>query len=318
MVQGGKGRRRARGLTLALAFLSFPALAAGPLPALDAEKSITVSGLSSGAYMAVQLHVAHSSTVKGVGAVAGGPYYCAQNNLWTAYYNCTTPRAWSPLPATSLLKAETETLEKAGKIDAVSHLAAAPVWLFSGTEDRTVFLPVVQALKAYYEAFKSKPVLVEKPAGHAMVTVDRGNACATTAPPYINDCDYDAAGEMLKHLLGPLAPSTGALQAFDQDEFGLKGEGWVFIPAGCAKARCRVHVALHGCRQTAREFADGAGYNRWQLIVLYPQVEASWWPYNPRGCWDWWGYSGPLYATRDGTQIRAVMRMVDRLSAMRK
>jgi poly(3-hydroxybutyrate) depolymerase len=291
-------------------------VAAQPLPALDAERTFTVSGLSAGAYMAVQVHVAHSTRVQGVGAIAGGPYYCAQGGLWTAYYNCMTPGAWWPLPSTNVLKAETEALAKAGKVDAVGNLAAARVWLFSGTEDRTVVPQVVQAAKAFYEGFKAKPVLIEKPAGHAMATTDKGNACPTSAPPFINDCDYDAAGELLQHLLGPLSPprEAGRLAEFDQ--------GWVFIPEACEKERCRVHVAFHGCRQSAKEFAEGAGYNRWaggnRLIVLYPQVKASWWPYNPRGCWDWWGYSGAQYATKEGSQIRAVMKMVDRLSGPRQ
>ena len=33
---------------------------------------VSVSGLSSGAYMAVQIHVAYSSDIMGVGVVAGG------------------------------------------------------------------------------------------------------------------------------------------------------------------------------------------------------------------------------------------------------
>ena len=31
------------------------------------------------------------------------------------------------------------------------------------------------------------------------------------------------------------------------------------------------------------------------------------------GCWDWWGYASTDYATRNGPQVAAVMRMVDRL-----
>jgi len=38
---------------------------------------VHVSGISAGAYFAVQFAVAYSSLVKGAGAVAGGPYYCA-------------------------------------------------------------------------------------------------------------------------------------------------------------------------------------------------------------------------------------------------
>jgi poly(3-hydroxybutyrate) depolymerase len=45
---------------------------------------ISVSGISSGGFMAVQLHVAYSSLFKGVGVVAGGPYYCAQDQFTSA------------------------------------------------------------------------------------------------------------------------------------------------------------------------------------------------------------------------------------------
>jgi poly(3-hydroxybutyrate) depolymerase len=81
-----------------------------------------------------------------------------------------------------------------------------------------------------------------------------------------------------------------------------------------------VHVAFHGCKQSGERFPREAGYNRWaetnQLVVLYPQVKAS--LFNPRGCWDWWGYTNAAYATKEGTQIRAVWAMLERLSAPRK
>ena len=178
---------------------------------------------------------------------------------------------------------------------------------------------VVRELQAYYAQYGIKAKLVDdKPAGHAMVTEDAGNKdCGVTRDPYINDCDYDAAGELLTHLLGPLKPpaKAGPLREFDQ--------GFVYVPKDCEKTRCHVHVAFHGCRQGASEvgdrFAREAGYNRWaetnRLIVLYPQVKASFW--NPRGCWDWWGYTGSAYATKDGAQIRAVRAMLERLSARR-
>ena len=44
---------------------------------LDIKES-SISGISSGAFMAVQFGVSWSSIVKGVGVIAGGPYYCAQ------------------------------------------------------------------------------------------------------------------------------------------------------------------------------------------------------------------------------------------------
>jgi len=314
------------------------AWAAEPLPPLDAEKTVTVSGVSSGGYMAVQFHVAHSARVKGVGAIAAGPYYCAQGSLWTAYSKCMTPSLIARLPSTESLRAETDRLAKAGKIDATANLAASRAWLFTGSKDETVSRNVVEALNAYYATYKVNRVIVrDKEAGHAMVTDDAGNNdCGVTRAPFINDCNYDAAGELLKHLLGNLharaATPTGNLKRFDQTPFGgheisMDDEGFVYIPKACETERCRVHVAFHGCRQNARaiadQFAREAGYNRWadtnRIIVLYPQTIARWlWIYNPNACWDWWGYSGSDYHTKNGAQIRAVMAMLERLSAPRK
>jgi poly(3-hydroxybutyrate) depolymerase len=49
------------------------------LPALNVDIAETsISGISSGGFMAVQFQVAHSSIVKGVGVIAAGPYFCSQ------------------------------------------------------------------------------------------------------------------------------------------------------------------------------------------------------------------------------------------------
>jgi poly(3-hydroxybutyrate) depolymerase len=316
-----------------LLVVCLPALAAEPLPALRAAAGgVTTSGLSAGGFMAVQLHVAYSSVVSGAGAIAGGPYFCAQGSLWTALYNCMTPGSWTPVPAASLLKSMTEAFARSNRIDPLKNLSGAPVWLFSGTQDRTVDPQVVRELARFYELYGAKTVLVaDRPAGHGMPTANAGVVCGASEAPFLNACGYDAAGELLKHLLGPLnAPRVveGLLSTFDQKAFdgaGLDDNGFVFIPKNCRSGGCRVHVAFHGCRQSAREvgerFAREAGYNRWadenRLIVLYPQVRASSkpWAYNPRGCWDWWGYSGAGYATRDGAQLRAVKAMLDRLAS---
>jgi len=297
--------------------------------------------------MAVQLHVAHSTVVSGAGVVAGGPYYCAQDSLWSAYLNCRRPGATTPLPANSLLRQEAEREAKAGRIDPTVGLAGARAWLFSGGKDSVVAADVVEALRAFYASYSVETVIVRnRVAGHAMPALDAGNVdCGVTAPPFINDCDYDGAGELLKKLLGPLQPPVvkegGRLVRFDQSPFApdikalsMGDEGYVYIPAACEKGSCRVHVALHGCQQTLNDvgdqFARLAGYNRWadtnQLVVLYPQVvkRAGWavgtWSFvwNPAGCWDWWGYTGPLYHTKEGPQVRALKAMIDRLTSPRR
>src|ERR1700730_9886694 len=78
-------RAKAVHLAIAAGCILAPLIACGPnaaqaqsLKAYDVKlDETTVSGISSGAYMAVQFAVAYSSIVKGVGATAGGPYFCA-------------------------------------------------------------------------------------------------------------------------------------------------------------------------------------------------------------------------------------------------
>ena len=311
------------------------AAAADPLPALRAAPTgVTVSGVSSGAYMAVQMHVAHSASVAGAGVIAGGPYYCAHGSVFTALYNCMAPGWWTPLPRTATLKAQADDLAAARRIDPVRHLEGARAWLFTGGNDQTVRREVVEGLRDFYAAYKTQVTLVaSQPAGHGMVTEAHGAKCGTTEPPFIVDCDYDAAGVLLEALLGKLKPpaakETGRLVRFDQSPYAsrdisMDASGFVYVPQSCEKDRCRIHVAFHGCRQGASEigeqFVRDGGYNRWAdsngLIVLYPQATKRFSPltWNPRGCWDWWGYTGADYHTQSGAQIRAVKAMIDRLS----
>ena len=325
--------------------------AAERLPALGVDLDGTsVSGVSSGAYMAVQFHVAHSRTVRGVGVIAGGPYFCAEGSVTRALFNCMTPGGFTPLPAPAVLKAFTSNFAAAGQIDPIANLGAAKVWLFTGTRDGVVKSEVVEAARRYYLQFVPPGNIVFEasvPAGHAMITYDAGKACDLTQAPFINDCDFDAAGKLLEHIYGALAPAAaapeGRMVAFDQREFAggsayalsLADTGFVYLPKACEMGGCRVHVAFHGCKQSAEavgeRFVREAGYSRWadtnRLVILFPQTIArngwgTWWGgnfvFNPNGCWDWWGYTGPGYATKAGPQIRAVRRMIDRLSEPRR
>ena len=313
---------------------------------LRLEGTVTVSGVSSGGYMAQQFHVAHAATVDGAAIVAAGPYRCAGGgypaNLARALQVCMSGGpGWlfrGP-PEAAARVAATREAAAAGTIDDPVHLAGDRVFLFSGARDTTVPTPVVAALRDYYRAFIDDEAavrfVVHPRAGHAVPTLDYGNAaCDVTGSPYLNDCDYDLAGTLLEHLLGPLRPPrpprADGLHPFDQGPFaepdaGLHARGHLYVPAPCAAgAACRLHVAFHGCRQHEEAVGDAfyahAGYNRWaesnQLVVLYPQVrpDGTLWP-NPEGCWDWWGYSGEGYATRDGAQVAAVRSMLDALRA---
>ncbi|MBA4741968.1 MAG: poly(3-hydroxybutyrate) depolymerase [Azoarcus sp.] len=323
--------------------------AAAPLAALDADlRGLTVSGLSSGGYMATQFQVAHSALVRGVGVFASGPYDCAEGDLERALSHCMAPAGANLPPSPEHTLARIRAHAEAKQVDPVEGLADDRVWVFSGGADRTVTRPVVDALVAFYREHVEDEALryVTLPAaGHAMISVAApgANACGSTASPFVNRCgEFDAAGEMLAHLIGALQPKVAAreasLRSFDQAphthvspaDLSMASQGMVYVPQTCEAGGCRVHVVFHGCRQgmdaVGRDFVQGAGYNEWaeanRLIVLYPQASArngmawgSWrWVYNPQGCWDWWGYSGKASPTRDGGQIRAVHSMLQKLA----
>jgi len=307
--------------------------------------AISVSGLSSGGYMAQQYHVAHAKQIMGVGIVAAGPWDCADTNpgWWpvvTASEVCSNTAEGLPFLGPPNLAASitaTKDAAKADRIDPIKSLANAKVFLFSGTKDSLEPQSVVNELNQYYLTFvpaANVHYVNTIPAEHAMVTDNFGNACDKLGSPYINNCGYDTAGEMLKFIYGGLKPpgdpATGKLITFKQTEFlpsepiSMAPTGHVFVPADCqATPGCRLHVALHGCLQDDMVVGDAfyahAGYNRWaatnRIIVLYPQaVQSQFAPYNPRGCWDWFAYTDSRFPTRSGMQITAIRKMTTRLS----
>lgn len=320
------------------------AAVAQSLPALNIDRgAIAVSGVSSGGYMAVQMHVAHSRTFAGVGSIAGGPYYCAENTLAVALTRCMAPDVHDE-PDPLRLAWITRRFADEGRIDPVDGLHGDRVWVFSSPGDTVVRQRVSDRLVDYYRQFVD-PARIEhvRDVGgeHSMPTDGFGFPCTykgsstRAGDHFINDCAYDAAGAMLAHLQGrlrrPANPADSSLIAFDQAQYaasptvhGLGALGYAYVPAACATgARCGLHVAFHGCLQGASRigetFVRHAGYNRWaegnRIVVLYPQASPTPQQGNGNGCWDWWGYDDAQYMQRDGRQVQAVMRMVDRLAS---
>jgi poly(3-hydroxybutyrate) depolymerase len=311
---------------------------------------ISVSGISSGGFMADQFHVAHSTRVMGAGIFAAGPYLCAgadyPKSVFRALNVCShfMPGPFLGPPEVQRSIAAARGASEAGDIDDLAGLRGDRLFLFSGRRDTLVPESVVDTVQTSYRAFdKAEDIALVSnvDAAHAMVTKAFGNACETSKAPFVNRCGYDLAGAALRHIYGPLAPPTeadGELVVFDQTEFvdpakthGLAERGYEYVPKGCTEHRgCRLHVAFHGCQQNADAVGDAfyghAGYNEWaeanDIVVLYPQAAAVTsrvlgirvaWP-NPQGCWDWWGFTGADFATKNGAQISAVNAMIDRLS----
>lgn len=318
-------------LALGLAVGARALAADAPLPKLKLDPARTsVSGLSSGAYMAHQVHVAFSDHIAGAAMIAGGPYHCAQGKLETALGNCMMP-APGKAPDVAALAGFASAQARAGRIAPLAGLAGDRVVILHGKADKTVADSLSADMASLYRALTASApkslALHEDRArdfSHTFPTADAGASCATSTPPYVGKCGFDAAGEIFAQLYGKPAHRVGAaqgeLRTFDQDAYRdkdadalMSAKGYLYVPKACASGtRCALHVAFHGCSQSAdvvgEAFVHDAGYNRWadayNVVVLYPQARASMAPLNPKGCWDWWGYSGEGYDTREGAQMR--------------
>lgn len=296
---------------------------------------VSVSGISSGGYMAAQMHVAYSKTIKkGAGIIAGGPVYCSQGNVLIATGPCMADSSSRNLP---FLISAINTWSGNGYIDPIANLLNSKVYLFSGTIDSTVKQAVMNDLNGMYTQYVNSANIFYKnniAAEHAVPTDSTGNACSYNGSPYIDNCNFDAAGEILKWLYGTLnqknvAALGGTFVNFDQKAFwgnhdplahGMANDGYAYVPANCAAGQpCKLHVAFHGCKQSVAavgtSFYQSAGYNQWadtnKMIVLYPQSATT--AMNPNGCWDWWGYDDVNFPAKSGGQMVAVKTMIDRI-----
>jgi len=297
---------------------------------------ISVSGTSSGACMATQLHVAYSSVFMGVGLVAGTPYWCAKGSSLTATGACSNnPNNVNVADLTT----RTNQYASSGDIDATANMRNDRVFIFAGNQDTVVVNGIADKARDYYLTYvNSANVRLQKMnAEHTTPTQSYGNACSHKGSPFIGQCGFDGAYEILNHIYGNLrrptgnTPLPGDFYQYGQSEFfyvslpsvsSMDTIGYVYVPSGCMynQNSCKLHVALHGCQQGRHSigdvFARNTGYNEVgelnNIIILYPQAIAT--GVNPLGCWDWWGYTINAYATKGANQPLAIWRMVDRIA----
>jgi poly(3-hydroxybutyrate) depolymerase len=303
------------------------------LGAYNVDKTkTTVAGISSGGFMAVQLHVAFSSTFHYAAIYAGGPYYCAQDSLTTAQNTCQYATASSLSASESYLDSQSS----AGTIDNKSNLNGQKAYLWSGTSDYTVYPKTMNDLNSEYAHYGVATKYDNTyAAGHGWESLDGEVACGTTASPYMINCSsYDSEKTWLSYFYGTVnarntGTPTGTLVNFDQTPYGggandLDTNGYLYVPNTCAGGtQCRLIVALDGCVQTqaniGTKFITEAGINKYadtnNLLVLYPYQVSSSTPSNPNGCWDWWGFEGSNYALKAGVQMAAIKKMVDRVQS---
>ncbi|HUR89040.1 MAG TPA: PHA-depolymerase-like protein [Ramlibacter sp.] len=327
------------GIAFAIAALA-TAARADTLGRFNADpSSVTVSGISSGGAMAIQAHVAYSGTFRHAAIFAGAAYDCAQGNVATAIGVCQEALTSSEIPVATLV-ATTRDWASRGLIDDPANLAGSRIYLFSGTLDQTVRQPGMDAARDYYLNFVPAGNVVYNnttAAGHGWISPLGQVLCAAQQSPYVNNCNIDPQAAFLTLFYGALQPRqsgqlSGTVVAVDQNEFlddrnaalhNMDNNAWVYVPASCARGeQCRVHVSYHGCNQSYSKIGDQfirqANLNEWadtnRIIVLYPQAIAVP-PNNGLGCWDWWGYDSADYAKKNGPQLLATKRMVDRITS---
>ncbi|WP_416305297.1 polyhydroxybutyrate depolymerase [Neptunicella sp. SCSIO 80796] len=307
---------------------------ATPLPALKLDvEQITLSGLSSGGYMAGQYHIAHAEHVSGVGIIAAGPYFCAQGSIFTALSQCVN-KVEQPI---SLQKIEQQlndwrTNNLIAPADALNN---DRIWIFHGTLDSKVISNVSDKLVEQYQNWVGRDnvrYINDKAFSHLFPTLDKGTDCKESTAPFVGQCDYNAASMMLDYI-SPVEKNVspdGKLIEFNQQQLGgeaaasLAETGYIYVPDNCQQGQqCQLHVSFHGCNQNAEavgtDYVTLTGINQWanqhNTVILYPQTKKSTlMPLNPQACWDWWGYTDENYATRKGQQIQAVNNMVNALA----
>jgi poly(3-hydroxybutyrate) depolymerase len=273
---------------------------------------VSVSGISSGAFMANQLHIAHSSEIMGAGLVAGGLYGCAVfavsgervvSLATQAVFQCM--QAPERLKTAETYRARIADFAERGWVDDPDGLRGDRVYIFTGGADSVVSPGTVEVGAAVYRSLGvdgDDLVFVDRTldAGHSWVTESFGKSCQANETPFINNCVYDQAEAILEHIHGPLKPArpaseplSGRFVEFAQSEFtaghqprtlGMDEVGYLYVPASCASGRgrrCALHVALHGCMQSVGQVGDvfyrNVGLNEWadtnEIVVLYPQAD---------------------------------------------
>lgn len=256
-------------VTIATLLVPSLACAAEPLPAFNIDLSqTTVSGISSGAFMAVQFGVAHSGSVRGIAATAGGPYFCAGKDSWAGagvgkvIAHCM--QGDPSYPATPITAADLDNMTASlrawaskGLIDPVANLQNQRLWLFHGYNDGIVKKPVSDALNQWFTSLTSATQVFYKDelnAAHAQISAACGSTgascqpCPQTGGDFINTCNndapattaYDAAGAALQLFYGPLTRTattalTSTPQAFDQRPYTVQ-EGSSVLPLKIAMA----------------------------------------------------------------------------------
>jgi len=288
--------------------------------------------------MASQVFIAHSDTFSGLAMVAGPAYGCSQGTPFGAIRCIQHPKQTMMEEALDRI---TELYRKE-LIASPSNIRTSKIFILHGGIDSLVASENAQVnleLFSHLSSLTSVKLHIESYMEHTFPTSQpTGISCGERVSPFISQCPVDAAQMLLEHLDSQTSPLDlqiqtqttvrfpGSLQTFSQSDYDLSrlahlyDRGHIYIPPACHKGKsCGLHITLHGCEQSPEKIDDlfvhltsyTVEAQARNLVVLFPSVKKS--LYNPKGCWDWWGYTGPLYLTRQAPQIRAIKAMTEAL-----
>src|ERR1700739_3957845 len=179
-------RHAAMALPVVVAAWFGGAWAADPLGRFPVDPGqVSVSGISSGAFMANQLHIAHSAGIMGAGIIAGGLYGCAVDSVTGAGFFALASLAVGPCMSVPTLLQPVVFYAKLvgdlaaqGWIDPPSNLGRSRVYLFTGQADQVVNSKTVELGASLYRTLgvpQSQMVFRDRDlappgAGHSWVT----------------------------------------------------------------------------------------------------------------------------------------------------
>lgn len=219
-------------ISLLLAYFSFT-FASTPKLGQYKISDVTVSGISSGGYMAVQTHVALSKIINGASIFAGGPYYCAQGSVYQATHVCMNPNDPNTVrqaPDVGQLVTLTMTNSLTGYIDENPqfNMSDDHLYIFSGSLDSVVDKIVVESLVDYYRHFVPSDRIVTEfniEGEHCWPTNqdEYGEECEVLSSPYIGKCNFDGAKITFQTLYGEDGIKNGKIET-NKIKKGLNSE----------------------------------------------------------------------------------------------
>ena len=119
------------------------------------------------------------------------------------------------------------------------------------------------------------------------------------------DNDWEKKGEIIKFSQADFLPKKTTQKT------GMQEFGYVYLPNSCKSKQCNLHISLHGCKFGSLDlwirYYDYARYAASNdLIMLFPMAEV---------CFDVQHETNEMYATSDGIQTKAIMKMVNRVAS---